>query len=138
LMKNNNKRGDGPPVPTDKSLYERVKASVYKKMPTHSAYRSGHVVKAYKAAFSKKYGNSRPPYLGKNAKQQRRKAEGLTRWFKEEWRNQRGEVGYSRKGDVYRPTRRVNAKTPKTFGELSPVAIRSAMRTKRVTGRTYF
>ena len=44
---------------------------------------------------------------------------GLNRWFKDNWRNQRNEVGYKYKSDVYRPTRRVNEKTPATFTELS-------------------
>ena len=35
-------------VPTDKKLYEKVKAEIYKKYPTHSAYRSGLLVKEYK------------------------------------------------------------------------------------------
>ena len=82
-------------VPADKELYNKIKASVYKKIKTHSAYRSGLVVKMYKDAFKKKY-PKREPYLGrKDAKK------GLGRWFKEEWKNQRGGVGYKKKGDVY-------------------------------------
>ena len=45
--------------------------------------------------------------------------QGLARWFKEEWKNQRGEVGYKNTNDVYRPTRRVTPKTPLTFNELT-------------------
>ena len=44
------------PEPSDKKLYEKVKGQVYKKIPKHSAYRSGVVVSSYKKAFSKKYG----------------------------------------------------------------------------------
>ncbi len=36
------------PVPRDKKLYEMVKKRVYKKIPKHSAYRSGVIVKTYK------------------------------------------------------------------------------------------
>ena len=35
--------------PTDKKLYEKVKAEIYKKYPKHSAYRSGLLVKEYKS-----------------------------------------------------------------------------------------
>ena len=59
----------------------------------------------------------------------------LGRWFKEEWKNQRGETGYKKKGDVYRPTKRVNSKTPTTFKELSKKEIDAAKREKAKTGR---
>ena len=59
----------------------------------------------------------------------------LGRWFKEDWKNQRGETGYKKKGDVYRPTKRVNSKTPTTFSELSKKEIESAKKEKAKTGR---
>ncbi len=46
--------------PTDKSLYNRVKREIYKKMPKTSAYRSGLLVKTYKERFKKKYGRDLP------------------------------------------------------------------------------
>lgn len=116
-------------VPADKQLYNSIKAKVYKKIPKHSAYRSGLVVKEYKDAFKKKYGN-KSPYLGrKDAKK------GLGRWFKEEWKNQRGGEGYKKKGDVYRPTKRITKDTPKTFKELSKKDISKAQKEKKKTGR---
>ena len=57
-------------VPTDKKLYEKVKAEIYKKYPTHSAYRSGHLVKEYK--------NRGGKYSGKE-----NQSTGLNLWFKE-------------------------------------------------------
>ena len=68
-------------VPTDKKLYEKVKAEIYKKYPKHSAYRSGLLVKEYKSQGGK--------YSGKE-----NQSTGLNRWFREEWKNQRGETGY--------------------------------------------
>ena len=164
-----------PNTPTDLTLYNSVKARVYKSNPVHSAYRSGHVVQAYKRAFAKKYGSSRSPYRGqyrsgsksrsrsarksrsrsarksrsRSARKSRsrsrrsrsrsrsrsRASTGLGRWFAERWRNQRGEVGYKYKGDVYRPTRRVNKKTPTTFRELSPRRLSRARSEKKRTGR---
>ena len=35
-------------IPTNKKLYEEVKAEVYRQFPEHSAYRSGLLVQEYK------------------------------------------------------------------------------------------
>ena len=56
------------PIPTNKKLYEEVKAEIYKKYPTHSAYRSGLLVQEYK-----RRGGT---YVGKE-----KQTEGLNRWF---------------------------------------------------------
>lgn len=117
------------PTPTDRALYARVKARVYKSIPKHSAYRSGHLVRSYISAYKRQHPRG-SPYRGA-----RTPKSGLSRWFKERWRNQRGGVGYQRKGDVYRPTRRISAKTPKTFKQLSRSRLRRAMREKRSKGR---
>lgn len=117
-----------PSIPSDPELYDKVKKAIYKKYPTHSAYRSGHLVKEYKARFAKKHGTRKQPYKG-------RSKAGLKRWFKERWVNQRGEVGYKHKSDVYRPTIKVSKKTPKTFSELSKKEISKARRTKARKGR---
>ena len=71
------------PEPTDKKLYKQVKKGVYKKIPKHSAYRSGIVVQKYKKSFKKKHGN-KSPYKGKKTRKK-----GLKRWFAEKWVNQR-------------------------------------------------
>ena len=113
------------PKPVDSALYETVKAKVYKQIPKHSAYRSGIVVKEYKTRFREKYGARRQPYTGK-----RTQKKGLGRWFREKWVNQRGEVGYKYKSDIYRPSRRVTAKTPKTHKELTGKQVKRARRTK--------
>lgn len=36
--------------PTDPVLYAKVKKTISQKYPQHSAYRSGHIVRAYKSA----------------------------------------------------------------------------------------
>lgn len=115
--------------PKDPKLYQRVKNQIYKKYPKHSAYRSGLLVKKYKELYKKKY-NSTSAYSGK--KQEKK---GLSRWFKEKWRNQRGNVGYKKKGDVYRPTKRITKKTPKTYKELSKPRIKKAIEEKKKKGR---
>jgi hypothetical protein len=117
------------PKPVDSQLYSQVKNDIYRKYPKHSAYRSGLLVQAYKKSFKKKYGN-RSPYTGKRSKRS-----GLARWYLEDWRNQRGTVGYQTRSDVYRPTRRITSETPTTFSELTATRIRQARRKKYRSGR---
>lgn len=115
--------------PKDKNLYENIKNKVYKENPKHSAYRSGMLVKKYKEAYMKKH-NSNDAYEGK-----KKGNEGLSRWFKEEWKNQRGEVGYKKKGDVYRPTKKITKETPVRFVDLSKEQIKKSMLEKKKKGR---
>jgi len=118
------------PSPVDAKLYEKVKSSVYKKYPKHSAYRSGMIVSDYKKSFTKKHGKTKSPYKG-----QKPSLTGLSRWFKEKWRSDSGKVGYSSKSSVYRPTKRITKKTPITFSELSKKRIAASKREKAKTGR---
>ena len=110
------------PEPKNKELYEEVKKQIYKKCPKHSAYRSGLLVQEYKARGGE--------YIGK-----KNKSSGLNRWFKEKWVNQRGEVGYKKKSDIYRPSVRVTKGTPTTHKELSAEQIKNARATKAKKGR---
>ena len=108
--------------PLDKELYNRIKDKVWKMYEKPSAYRSGMLVKLYKEAGGKYYGD-------------KDKDTPLNRWFLEKWSNQRGEVGYKYKSDLYRPTVRVNSKTPVTFQELTPQEIQRAKAEKAKHGR---
>ena len=110
------------PIPTNKKLYEEVKAEIYKKYPTHSAYRSGLLVQEYKRRGGTYEGNEK-------------QTEGLNKWMRERWVNQRGEVGYKHKNDIYRPTIKVITDTPLTFQELKPKEIEKARREKYLKGR---
>ena len=118
--------------PVDINLYNKTKKMIYKKIPKHSAYRSGLVVKTYKDRFKKKYGK-KSPYTGKTCK----KCKGLRRWFAEKWVNQRGYVGYKYKNDIYRPTYKITKKTPKTHKELNKKQIKRARSEKYKKGRVY-
>lgn len=118
------------PVPKDMKLYNKTKKQVYKKYPQHSAYRSGILVKTYKNKFEEKYGSKKSPYSGKKTKKK-----GLSRWFKEKWVNQRGEVGYKHKNDIYRPSKRITKKTPLTHKELTKKEIKIARTKKYKKGR---
>ena len=113
----------------DKDLYEKIKKEIYLKYPKHSAYRSGLIVKKYKEEYEKKYKNNNA-YFGKKDN-----SKGLIRWFNEDWRNQRGEIGYKKKGDIYRPTIRINKNTPTTINELTKKQIENAMKEKKTKGR---
>lgn len=107
--------------PNDIKLYEKVKKEIYNKIPENSAYRSGLIVKTYKERGG--------TYSGQ------KKNQGLTRWYKENWQTQSGNKTYQNKGDIFRPTKRVNSKTPTTFSELSKSEIKNAQEEKKTKGR---
>ena len=115
--------------PKKLGLYNKVKRGIYRRIPQHSAYRSGLIVKKYKEEFKKKYGDE-PAYEGS-----KKKDAPLTRWFQEDWKSDTGQYGYTDKSSVYRPTIRVSDKTPKTFDELSEEDIKKAKKEKAQTGR---
>ena len=71
-------------IPTNKKLYEEVKAEIYRKYPEHSAYRSGLLVQEYKRRGGTYEGK-------KNSKK------GLEKWMAERWLNENGEIGYKHK-----------------------------------------
>jgi hypothetical protein len=116
------------PEPTDKKLYEKIKKDLFKIYIQPSAYRSGLLVKKYKEEYFKKHRNYNY-YSGD------KENSNLKRWFNERWMNQRGEVGYKFLNDVYRPTIRINEKTPITFNELTSNQIIKAMEEKKRIGR---
>jgi hypothetical protein len=111
-------------TPSNIELYNNIKKQIYMKYPKHSAYRSGLIVKQYKKTFKKLYGNKQP-YKGKKLLNN-----GLARWFKEKWLNQRQEIGYKYKSDIYRPTKRITKKTPKTLFEITKKQLKKARRKK--------
>ena len=115
-------------LPNDLVLYDKIKKYIFNKNQVNSAYRSGDVVKEYKKQFMVKYGN-KEPYSGNQNNS------GLTRWFTEDWKNQRGMVGYQYKSDIYRPTKIINSKTPKTYNQLTETEIKKARKKKLTTGR---
>ena len=112
------------PRPSDPELYNSIKARLYAEMPTHSAYRSGLLVQRYKKAGGTYEGSKPKPKDG-----------GLARWYREAWQRQDGGIGYRKKGDLYRPSVRVNADTPTTWKELKPSEVARARTEKKATGR---
>lgn len=121
-----NKKGAGV-IPADEKLYNDVKFKASLIYDRPSAYKSGYITREYKKQFIKKHGYENAPYIS---------SEGdLERWFAEDWRNQRGEIGYDKPGDIYRPTIRVSKDTPLTYAELTKQDIKNAMKQKKETGR---
>jgi hypothetical protein len=59
----------------------------------------------------------------------------LNRWFKEKWETPSGEEDYSKGENTFRPTVRVNKKTPKTWSELSDAEKAAAQKEKNTKGR---
>ena len=116
--------GGARPVPDNVEnprLYRKARKLADEKYQKHSAFKSSYMVKKYK-----EMGGT---YSGKKT------TNGLTRWHKEEWKTQNGDKGYKCKSDVYRPTKRINKKTPTTFKELSTTEIKRARKEKGTTGR---
>ena len=107
--------------PTNQKLYDRIKAKVYKDNPKHSAYRSGQIVSQYKKAGG--------TYEGKKP------TGGLTRWYKEDWRTEKGKKTYKEGGTIFRPTKRITKDTPKTMGELTKAEKAKAVKEKKTKGR---
>ena len=86
------------------------------------------IVKKYKDEYYKKHKNN-------NAYSGSRKHSNLKRWYDEKWRSDNGKVGYDNKSSVYRPTIRINSKTPTTFQELTKSQIERAKKEKAKKGR---
>lgn len=116
-------------IPKNTLLYNKVKQYIYKKYPKHSAYRSGLLVQKYKQEFKKLHPLSNP-YIGQTSK-----LKGLSRWFKEDWKSDTGKYYYSSRRSVYRPTKKITKKTPKTFSELSKKELNRAKYKKARYGR---
>jgi hypothetical protein len=104
------------PIVNDKNLYAKVKKmadEIYKKP---SAYKSGYIVKKYKE-------------LGGTYKDDNEPKE-LKRWFEENWKNidpNKTKTSYP----VFRPTVRVNKKTPLTVSEIDKKQLKEQIKLKQ-------
>lgn len=93
-------------IPLDKKLYEKAKEIVYKQYDKPSAYRSGSLVKKYKSMGGKYKEDSK----NKDIKP-------LERWFLESWKDINPTIN-KLSYPVYRPTKKVNEKTPLLVSEI--------------------
>ncbi len=116
-------------IPKDKTLYEKAKKIIISKNKINSAYRSGTIVKKYKDMYKKKTGSDNA-YIGK-----KKEKEGLSRWFKEDWKTRKGKTQYEKKGDIFRPTKKITKKTPLTLKEIGKKNLKKAEKEKKKTGK---
>lgn len=95
------------------------------------------LVKTYKSRGGKysETKNKKPVKETKNKQAKQTAPQGLTRWFKEKWETQSGSKTYKKKGDIFRPTKRITKDTPTTMSELSPAQKKKAMAEKKATGK---
>jgi len=97
--------------PTNKKLYDEVKAEADKKYKRHSLYKSGWISKTYQSRGGK--------YKGK-------KTSGVSSWMKEEWiqvepyitEGKKIKCGVGEKGKACRPSKRISKDTPMTVQEV--------------------
>ena len=111
-----------PDIVLNPVLWRKARELADKSYKKPSAYKSGYITKKYKD-------------LGGRFKCCNETKTGLSRWYKEKWVNQRGEVGYKKSGDIYRPTKKITKKTPTTWNELSKKQIKKASSIKKKKGR---
>lgn len=96
----------------DTILYNKVKKEADKKYKKPSAYKSGWIVKTYKERGGM--------YQDTN------KEKNLKRWFKEKWKDVGG-----KEYPVYRPTIRINKKTPLTVNEINKNNLKKQIQLKQ-------
>jgi hypothetical protein len=87
-----------------------------------SAYASGYIAKCRKKKGSVKKSD---------------KGSSLKRWYKEDWRDEKGDVCGSSKNKntkKCRPRKRVTSKTPVTWTEMSPTEKKRAVKEKKKVG----
>ena len=104
------------PRPLNPELYEKARKVVNAIYEKPSAFRSGALVKLYKH------------WGGRYADDHHERT--LARWFKEEWQDVNP---HKTKGSypVFRPTVRVNKRTPLTVSEVDPSNLRRQSRRKQ-------
>lgn len=115
------------PLPTDSGLYQEAKDFIMSKYKKYSPYASGAIVKHYKQLFAKKHGEDTPPYSSDD------KPKNLTRWFEEKWVSINPLEGLKDSSyyPVFRPTNRVNSKTPLLYQETSQEALKDTLALKQ-------
>jgi hypothetical protein len=101
------------PEVVDKALYEAVKHQADKIYDKSSAYRSGWIVKKYKSLGGRYKDDGKP--------------KNLERWYKEDWKDVGG-----KDYPVYRPTKRINEKTPLTASEIDKEDLKKQIARKQI------
>jgi hypothetical protein len=97
----------------NQALYDKVKSYADQVYTKPSAYKSGFIVKTYKQ-------------LGGTYTDDK-KEKPLARWFKEQW----SDIG-NKSYPVYRPTIKINKKTPLLKTEIDPVQLKKQIKLKQI------
>ena len=96
----------------DPDIYKQAVEIADKTYKTHSAYKSGFIVKKYKE-LGGRYGDDGKP-------------KNLKRWYEEEWKD----VG-NKSYPVYRPSRIISKDTPLTVKEIDPHNLKKQIELKQ-------
>ena len=98
------------PVPLNENLYREAKQKIMKSYKKNSAFASGAIVKEYKRLGGKYAEDDKPRHL--------------TRWFKEKWIDINPILGITDDDayPVFRPTQKVNSKTPRLLQDI-PISV---------------
>ena len=100
------------PTPNDPVLYAQAKRIANETYKKPSAYKSGFIVKKYKELGGTYRNDSNP--------------KNLETWFRETWMDVGG-----KDYPVYRPTKRINKKTPLLVEEISPSNLKAQIALKQ-------
>lgn len=107
------------PVPTNQKLYDEVKDFIMSRYKKNSAFASGAIVKEYKRRGGK-YKNDG-------------KEKNLERWFDEKWIDINPLLGITDDDayPVFRPTKKVNEKTPTLVQEIPAKRLKEQFKLKQ-------
>lgn len=107
------------PVPANQQLYNEVKERLMKSYKKNSAFASGAIVKEYKRLGGKYIEDGKP--------------KNLKRWFKEEWIDINPVLGILSDDayPVFRPTNKVNSRTPALLQEIPIDKLKSQYQLKQ-------
>jgi hypothetical protein len=100
------------PIPKDKILYDKVKKQADLIYEKPSAYKSMYIQKLYKSMNGE--------YIDDN------KPKKLKQWMDEKWKD----VG-NKNYPVFRPTKRINKRTPLTVNEIDKVNLKKQINLKQ-------
>lgn len=107
------------PIPLNEDLYKEVKEKIMKSYKKNSAFASGAIVKEYKRQGGKYKDDKKP--------------RNLERWFEEKWVDVNPILGIVKDSayPVFRPTNRVNSKTPTLLQEIPKERLKEQYKLKQ-------
>jgi len=108
------------PIPIDTELYEQAKATIKAIYKKPSAYASGAIVKEYKRLGGRYIDDDQP--------------KNLKRWFHEDWINVNPVLGITNETayPLYRPTKKINSKTPSLLQNIPISRLREQYHLKQI------